>query len=131
MSDEKILIAEDNAINMLLAKTYLKEIMPNAILLEAINGNEAISQYKSEKPDLIFMDIQMPELNGIEATKSIRSLEDQIEIPIIALTAGSLAGEKEKCLQAGMNDFLTKPLLKKTMMNMLSNYIEHILNIKL
>ena len=119
----KILIAEDNAINMLLAKTYLKEIMPNAILLEAINGNEAISQYKSEKPDLIFMDIQMPELNGIEATKSIRSLEDQIEIPIIALTAGSLAGEKEKCLQAGMNDFLTKPLLKKTMMNMVGKWI--------
>lgn len=119
----KILIAEDNAINMLLAKTYLKEIIPHAILVEAIDGIEAISQYKSEKPDLIFMDIQMPEVNGIEATKTIRGLEEEIEIPIIALTAGSLPGEKEKCIQAGMNDFLTKPLLKKTMMNMVGKWI--------
>ncbi|MEO5790249.1 response regulator [Gelidibacter sp.] len=120
----KILIVEDNAINMLLAKTYLKEIVPNAILLEARNGIEAISEYKSGKPDLIFMDVQMPELNGIEATKTIRSLKEYIEIPIIALTAGSLPGEKEKCIQAGMNDFLTKPLLKQTMMNMVGKWIE-------
>jgi CheY-like chemotaxis protein len=57
------------------------------------------------------MDIQMPHLNAIEATKKIRVLEKSIEIPIIALKAGILRNEKEKCLQAGMPDFLTKPLL--------------------
>lgn len=119
----KILIAEDNAINMFLTKTYLKEIIPNALLIEAVNGHEAIAQYKSQMPDLIFMDIQMPELNGIEATKTIRTLEHEIEIPIIALTAGSLPGEKEKCIQAGMNDFLAKPLLKQTMINMIGKWV--------
>lgn len=119
----KILVAEDNAINMLLAKTYLSEIVPNAQLIEASNGREAIAQFKLEKPDLIFMDIQMPDLNGIEATQEIRMLEEEIEIPIIALTAGSLPGEKEKCIQAGMSDFLAKPLLKQTMENMLTKWI--------
>ena len=119
----KILVAEDNPINMFLTKSYLNEIIPNSHIIEASNGNEAIEQYKREKPNLIFMDIRMPELNGIEATKIIRSLERDIEIPIIALTAGSLPGEKEKCVQAGMNDFLAKPLLKLTMANMLKKWI--------
>jgi CheY-like chemotaxis protein len=108
---------------MFLTKSYLNEIIPNSHIIEASNGNEAIEQYKREKPNLIFMDIRMPELNGIEATKIIRSLERDIEIPIIALTAGSLPGEKEKCVQAGMNDFLAKPLLKLTMANMLKKWI--------
>ncbi|KVV15135.1 Signal transduction histidine-protein kinase BarA [Flavobacterium sp. TAB 87] len=119
----KILVAEDNSINMYLTKTYLQEIVPNAKIIEACNGHEAVAQYKKESPDLIFMDIRMPELNGIEATKIIRSLERDIEIPIIALTAGSLPGEKERCVQEGMNDFLAKPLLKLTLANMIKKWI--------
>ena len=119
----KILVAEDNAINMHLTKTYLKEIFPNSKVVEAVNGEDAVEQFKKELPDLILMDIRMPVLNGIEATKIIRSLERDIEIPIIALTAGSLPGEKEKCLQAGMNDFLAKPILKLTMLNMLKKWV--------
>ena len=69
------------------------------------------------------MDIQMPELNGIQATEIIRAQEKDFEIPIIALTAGSLPGEKEKCIQAGMTDFLTKPLLKQTMTDMIKKWL--------
>ncbi len=119
----KILVAEDNSINMLLTKTYLNEIFPNVQIIEAKNGTDAVMQYEKERPDLIFMDIRMPEMNGIEATIAIRTLERDMEIPIIALTAGSLPGEKEKCIEAGMNDFLSKPILKLTMANILKKWI--------
>ncbi|KQS91646.1 PAS domain-containing hybrid sensor histidine kinase/response regulator [Chryseobacterium sp. Leaf394] len=119
----KILIAEDNAVNLLLTKTYLKDLLPQALIIEAKDGAEAVEQYKKESPGLILMDIQMPQLNGIEATKQIRSLEKNIEIPIVALTAGSLPGEKEKCLQGGMSDFLTKPLLKQTLSDMMRKWL--------
>lgn len=120
--ETKILIAEDNAVNLLLTKTYLKDILPQALIIEAKDGVEAVEQYQKNSPDLILMDIQMPQLNGIEATKKIRTLEKDIEIPIIALTAGSLPGEKEKCMQAGMSDFLTKPLLKQTLSDMIQKW---------
>lgn len=119
----KILVAEDNVINMHLTKIYLKELIPNCHIVEASDGIEAVELYKKEKPDLIFMDIQMPEMNGIEATKIIRTFEKEIEIPIIALTAGTLPGEKERCEQAGMNDLLAKPLLKQTMAAMIAKWI--------
>jgi signal transduction histidine kinase/response regulator RpfG family c-di-GMP phosphodiesterase len=121
-SEIKILIAEDNAINLLLTKTYLKDIIPQALIIEAKDGTETVEKYQKESPDLILMDIQMPHLNGIEATRKIRAMESNIEIPIIALTAGSLPGEKEKCLQAGMSDFLTKPLLKQTLSDMIKKW---------
>ncbi|MCY0970575.1 response regulator [Chryseobacterium wangxinyae] len=118
----KILIADDNAVNLLLTKTYLKDILPQAIIIEAKDGVEAVEEYQRNSLDLILMDIQMPQLNGIEATKKIRGMEKNIEIPIIALTAGSLPGEKEKCMQAGMSDFLTKPLLKQTLTFMIRKW---------
>lgn len=120
--DIKILIAEDNAVNLLLTKTYLKDIIPEALIIEAKDGMEAVEKYQKESPDLILMDIQMPYLNGIEATQKIRALEKNIEIPIIAITAGSLPGEKEKCMQGGMSDFLTKPLLKQTLADMIQKW---------
>lgn len=119
----KILVAEDNAVNMALTKVYIKELYPDAQIMEACDGKEAVSKYKKWKPDIIFMDIQMPELNGSEASRLIRGLEEQKEIPIIALTAGSLPGEKEKCLAAGMTDFLAKPVLKKTFGDMLDKWL--------
>lgn len=119
----KILVAEDNEINMFLNKTFLKELVQEVTIIEASDGNEAVSEFKKESPDIILMDIQMPNLNGLEATKQIRLMEKNVEIPIIALTAGSLPGEKEKCLQAGMTDFLTKPLLKQDLYNTLHKWV--------
>jgi PAS domain S-box-containing protein len=110
-----ILIAEDNAINMLLAKTIIRRIAPNAVIYEATNGLEALEYCRMNKPDLILMDVQMPEMNGYEATKSIRQIIPAITSPIIALTAGNVKSEREKCLAAGMDDFLLKPIIESTL----------------
>ena len=122
----KILIAEDNPLNMVLSKTMLSHLMPNSEVYEARNGLEAIEQYKSISLDLIFMDIQMPELDGIEATKKIRALEvnKSNHLPIVALTAGALKEEKEKCLAAGMDDFLTKPLEYSKIQTVLNKFFQ-------
>ncbi|WP_316819852.1 PAS domain S-box protein [Pedobacter gandavensis] len=108
-----VLIAEDNLINMLLAKTIVKRIVPMALIHEAANGLECLAHCKVQVPDLILMDVQMPEMNGYEATAYIRNELDLLDVPIIALTAGNVKGEKEKCMVSGMNDFLSKPVLEE------------------
>ncbi len=116
-----VLIAEDVQMNMTLIKILVKKNIPSAELIEAVNGKEAVEKYISHKPDLILMDIQMPEMDGVEAVKSIRAFEaGSLErVAVIALTAGAVKEEKEKCMLAGMDDFITKPvdpaLLRKTL----------------
>jgi CheY-like chemotaxis protein len=122
-SNIKILIAEDHKINMLLVKTMLGKILPNAIIVEAVNGIDAIRAYGASSPDIVFMDIQMPEMNGYESTKEIRKLENEKRIPIIALTAGTVVGEREKCIDAGMDDYLTKPVLKDTLQETINKWL--------
>jgi signal transduction histidine kinase/CheY-like chemotaxis protein len=121
----KILIVEDVAMNMLLIKFLLTKLIPDVTIIEAENGIEAIAKWKDELPDLILMDMQMPEMDGIDATKEIRKLEknSDIQTPIIALTAGALHEEREKCLSAGMNDFLTKPIEQEKLLETLKRYI--------
>ena len=118
-----MLIAEDNKINMLLVRTFLNKILPEATLIEAINGKEAVQRYQTEKPDLILMDVQMPEMNGYEAATEIRKLETGNRVPILALTAGTLKGEKERCMAAGMDDYLIKPILKETLETVLDQWL--------
>lgn len=108
----KVLIAEDNKINMLLLKTIIKNIFKEALIFETYNGKEAYEQLESINPDIIFMDIQMPVMNGYEATKAIRNTILGKNIPIIAVTAGTEMDEKDKCLRAGMNDYISKPIIK-------------------
>jgi two-component system, NarL family, sensor histidine kinase BarA len=111
-----ILIAEDNPVNMLLTKKIVKKFLPKAAIFEAHNGEEAVAQFASRNIDLILMDIQMPELNGYEATIKIRNLENQqASVPIIALTASALNNERERCLAAGMNECTTKPIDQKAL----------------
>ncbi len=116
-SSEKltIMIVEDNPVNMLLAKTIFRGLFSNATILEAENGLQAIETYKTNNIDIIFMDVQMPVMGGYEATKGIRALESDTHIPIIALTAGTVKGEREKCLEAGMDDYITKPVVRATL----------------
>lgn len=119
----RILIVEDNMVNMLLARTIIKRLMPNAVLYEAVNGYEALKFCESQFPDLIFMDIQMPVMNGYEATKSIRALENDKHIPIIALTAGTLKSERESCIDAGIDDVITKPFVEESILTVVSKWI--------
>ncbi len=110
-----ILIVEDNKVNMLLIMTMLQQLLPGSNLLEASFGAEGIAACKANQPDLVFMDIQMPDMNGYEATQQIRQAETDRRTPILALTAGNLKGERERCLAAGMDDFITKPFVLETL----------------
>lgn len=124
LSDKRILIVEDNKINMLLAKTLVKKIIKNCVVFEAKDGNEALDFYANEKIDLILMDIQMPNKNGYETTEEIRKLPNSESIPIVAITAGIKIGDKEKCLEAGMNDYLSKPIIQSDLENMLYKWLK-------
>ncbi|TDD74158.1 PAS domain-containing hybrid sensor histidine kinase/response regulator [Flavobacterium caseinilyticum] len=120
----KILIVEDNRINMLLAKKLIKKIIPNCIIFEACDGKEAIKLYKKEKLDIILMDIQMPKKNGFETTLEIRKLSHSENPPIIALTAGIFVEEKQKCLNSGMNDYISKPIIQSDLEHILHKWVK-------
>jgi len=121
----KIMVAEDNKTNMILAKAILTRILPDSEIIMATNGREAVDLYKETFPDMIFMDIQMPELNGYHATREIRLLENGTgrSVPIIALTAGTVKGEEIRCIDAGMNDYTSKPVIEETIRRLLHTWL--------
>jgi CheY-like chemotaxis protein/anti-sigma regulatory factor (Ser/Thr protein kinase) len=110
--DIKVLIVEDNLVNMLLLKTIVKNLSVKTNIFEAVNGEQAVAQFEAITPDIIFMDIQMPLMNGYEATEIIRKMKSGREIPIIAITAGTEKEEKDNCIKAGMSDYIPKPIIK-------------------
>ncbi len=118
--NKRILIAEDNEINQLLLKHLLKEW--NLEYDMALNGKEAIELLKKKKFDLILMDIQMPEMDGCTATKHIREVL-HLKIPVIAITAHAMAGEREKCLEFGMNEYISKPLRENELLNLILHFL--------
>ncbi|RAR49040.1 PAS domain S-box protein [Flavobacterium lacus] len=124
LAEATVLVVEDNNINSLLAKTLLKKILPNAKILTVSNGLEALEKVQETDIDIIFMDIQMPVMNGYEATAEIRKLENGKKMPIIALTAGTVIGEKEKCLEIGMNDYISKPIIKGSLEEIVSKWLK-------
>jgi PAS domain S-box-containing protein len=114
LNNVKILLVEDNEINRLVANVALSGF--KATIFEAENGQEAINFLKENHADIILMDLQMPVMNGIEATKYIRR-EMKINAPIIALTANAQKKEIENCMTAGMNDYVLKPFEEKELYN--------------
>jgi PAS domain S-box-containing protein len=106
----KVLIAEDNPTNMLLAKIIIKKISGHIIIHEALNGLEAFEHCRKERPSLVLMDIQMPLMNGLEATKKILELPHCTDLPIIALSAGNIKEEIDRSMEVGMVDFISKPI---------------------
>ncbi len=119
-----ILVAEDVHMNMLLVKSLLSKLSKESVIVEAENGRVAVQKYREFSPDLVLMDVQMPELDGQEATKEIRELEKDSgrHVPIVALTAGALKEEMERCYSAGMDDFMTKPIEAKKLKELLDKY---------
>ncbi|MAE72674.1 MAG: hypothetical protein CL675_01170, partial [Bdellovibrionaceae bacterium] len=107
LSDLRILVAEDNLVNQQLAIAMLESYGLTAEI--ANNGQEAVDMHTEEKYDLILMDCQMPVLGGEDATKKIRSYDSNTKI--IAMTANAFKATKERCFEAGMNDFVTKPIV--------------------
>lgn len=118
----KILLAEDNLINQ---KVAIRTLTSFGYQVDAVlNGEQAVSEHKSKNYDLILMDIQMPEVDGYTATKMIRKLDAPLNsVPIIALTAHALLGDKEKCLVAGMNDYISKPVVAKEIVQIIDKYL--------
>jgi PAS domain S-box-containing protein len=123
-STVKVLVVDDNRINLFLAKKIIGELMPNVELFEAKDGQEAVDQFKAIAPDIIFMDIQMPVKDGHEATREIRHLPGGDNVNIIALTANNTLQERNLCLQNSMNAYLSKPIviedLKEVVINLLN-----------
>jgi len=106
--DIRILIAEDNLLNLTLLKEMIGKQIPSAKITQATDGIQAIKAIQEYDPHIVLMDVQMPNMDGISATREIRKTS---QVPIIAVTAGALKEERDKCLAIGMNAFLTKPVL--------------------
>jgi PAS domain S-box-containing protein len=122
-SDLRILLVDDHPLNLTLARHLVADALPGAHIEEAGGGEEAVRHFTENTPDLVLMDVQMPGMNGYDATGQIRARESGRRVPIIALTAGTLKGEKERCLQAGMDDYLTKPIAADQLRECLQHWL--------
>lgn len=119
----KILAAEDNKTNQLVLKAMLKKAGLDLLLGE--NGKIATELYRHHRPDLVLMDMSMPEMDGLQATQLIRQAEAEMGLarcPIIALTANAMTGDKERCIEAGMDDYLSKPINKQALLKMIKKW---------
>lgn len=119
-----IMLAEDNKVNISTVSSYLRAKGYRILLAE--NGEEAITLAQSENPDLILMDISMPKVDGLQAMEEIRRIPNLVDVPIVALTALAMVGDRERCLAAGANDYLSKPVRLKQ----LTTTIQKLLNTK-
>ncbi len=121
----RILVADDVALNMLLTRTLVQRFIPEARIIEAVDGQEALRALQEQSPDLCLMDIQMPRIDGLELTRRFRETEAKTggHIPVIALTAGVVQGEREKASQAGMDDFIAKPVDPERLFDILKRYL--------
>lgn len=115
---EKILLAEDSEANRIVATAILER--QGFIVDVACNGREAVEQFVLGKPDLILMDLRMPDMDGVEATAAIRALPDGDRIPIIAMTANAMQTDVDRCLSAGMDDFVHKPATRGQLLEVVS-----------
>jgi len=118
-----ILVAEDNEINQMVIEHTLLDAGHEFVIVE--NGRLAVEQFKMINPDLILMDISMPEMNGMEASMAIREIERESggHVTIVALTAHVLRGDREKCIAAGMDDYMPKPISPRSLTERLEQWL--------
>lgn len=115
---KRILIAEDNDSNYLLMTYILKSQYE---IFRAFNGVEAVEKAKTERPDMVLMDIKMPIMDGLEATRLIRA--EMPDLPIIAVTANAFDNDRQQALDAGCNDFISKPVNAALCLELIAKYI--------
>jgi len=118
---KKVLIIEDNETNFYLLRTIIEKIGHQVI--EARDGFAGVKLARTERPDLILMDIQLPGLDGYEATKRIRAAEETKDIPIIAITSYAMVGDREKILAAGCTAYIEKPIEPESFIEEIKKYI--------
>jgi CheY-like chemotaxis protein len=120
----RILLAEDNLVNQKVAIKFFGKMGYNVDV--AANGKEAIAALSIHKFDIVFMDCQMPQMDGYEATGEIRNADSPVldhNVPVVAMTANAMKGDREKCIKAGMDDYLAKPIKAKELSDMLDKWI--------
>jgi PAS domain S-box-containing protein len=120
LTGKKILLVEDNEMNRVVAETILSQY--GATITEAVNGADAVDALRNNRFDIVLMDIQMPVMDGLEATQIIRR-DLRLNTPIIALTANAVKGEMEKCIQSGMNDYLSKPFEEEDLIRLIAKWL--------
>ncbi len=118
---KKVLVVEDNDDNLYLIMFILKK--GGFEVIEARNGADGVEKAIKEKPDLIIMDIQLPDINGMEATRRIRASKADGDIPIIALTSYAMPGDRDKALAVGCTGYIEKPINTKTIMAEIEKYL--------
>jgi CheY-like chemotaxis protein len=122
MGKKSILVIEDNELNMKFVKGLLQ--IGGYSMLEANAAETGIDMTREHPPDLILMDIQLPGMDGLSATRKILSDADLKHIPIVALTSYAMEGDKEKALAAGCTGYITKPIQKESFLNAISQYLD-------
>ena len=120
----RILVIEDNPDNRILITDVLTSLDYEVIV--AVDGEEGVARAKSEKPDLILMDLQMPGMDGLETTRRIRNDASTAQIPIVALTALTMPGDKERCMEAGVNAYLSKPISLQELHHTVTTYLTEV-----
>ena len=116
-----ILYIEDNAQNMRLVRKMLK--IGGYEMIEAMDGMTGLQLVASKKPDLILLDINLPDIDGLEITQRLKSNPELDKIPIVALTANAMFGDRERIIEAGCDDYIAKPVSKKELLTMVKLYI--------
>jgi len=121
VTGKTILLVEDNEADRLLAKYLL--LLRHYQVYEAATAQEAFVTLKTHRPDLIIMEILLPDMNGLEATKKIKENPETREIPVVAVTAYVIGGDRERALAAGCVEFIRKPIDKETFVNRITSYL--------
>ncbi len=121
MTNQRILVVEDNRDNMILIVDILESL--DFDVIQAHDGEQGVSLASSEQPDLILMDLSLPKMDGWTATRKIKENDDLKEIPIIALTAHAMVGDRERALEAGCDDYMTKPINLQVLATMLTRFL--------
>ncbi|KZY68575.1 MULTISPECIES: response regulator [unclassified Oleiphilus] len=115
-----MLLVDDNAINRTVAELMLDKVGVEVIMAE--DGKQAVDTLNEQSIDLVFMDCQMPVMDGYEASRTIRQLSNPLkrDVPIVAMTANAMKGDKEMCLEAGMDDYISKPVEAQLLYELMS-----------
>jgi two-component system, cell cycle response regulator DivK len=117
----KILYVEDNVLNMRLVRKLL--MSAGYTMIEAVDGRSGVKLAETEKPDLILMDINLPDIDGIEATRQLKSCSELANIPVIALTANAMHGDRERFMSSGCDGYIAKPIARRELLDAISELL--------
>ena len=120
----KILYVEDNPQNMRLVRKILSN--QGHLILEAVDGMSCLAMLEQERPDLILMDVNLPDIDGLEVTARLKANPEVANIPVIALTANAMHGDRERCLEAGCSGYIPKPITKGELVNTVAYFLKHV-----